>query len=107
MTGLVEAPSHDHGQISRRHGVVDMPAPEPPSTATGIAAAGPSAVWLLWDCAELVAVYDTERGARIAQADALFQILCTVGRDMDRLGAITVTPAVVHSTDTDPAWVTP
>ena len=73
---------------------MDMPAPEPPSTAASLAPADPSAVWLLWDRAELVAVYDTERGARIAQADALFQILCTVGRDMGRLGAITVTPAL-------------
>lgn len=83
-----------------------MPRHQPGTLPATIGTDAPPTVWLLRDDTTLLGVYDTERGARIAQADARFQILCTLGRDMGRLNAITVTPAVVHSTDTDPARVT-
>ena len=78
----------------------------PGTLPAAIGTDAPPTVWLLRDDTTLIGVYDTKRAARIAQADALFQILCTLGRDMGRLNAITVTHAVVHSTDTDPARVT-
>lgn len=79
---------------------------QPGTLPVGAGADAPPTVWLLRNDTSLLGVYDTERGARIAQADTLFQILCTLGRDLGRLNAITVTPAVVHSTDTDHARVT-
>ena len=80
-----------------------MPRHQPGTLPATMGADAPPTVWLLRDDTAVLGVYDTERGARIAQADALFQILCTLGRDLGRLGAITVTHAVVHPTDTDPA----
>ena len=79
---------------------------QPGTLPATIGADSPPTVWLLRDDTTVLGVYDTEHGARLAQADALFQILCTLGRDLGRLNAITVTPEVVHSTDTNPARVT-
>ncbi len=56
-------------------------------------------VWLLWDCADLVAAYDTEHDAQEARADLQHQLLCAYGPDIQLLESITVTPAAVHAND--------
>lgn len=50
-------------------------------------------VWLLWDCADLVAVFDTEADAYEARADLQHRLLCNYGPDLELLETITVTTA--------------
>ena len=65
---------------------------EPDAAATP-GRAGLRPVWLLWDCADLVAVFDTEADAYEARADLQHRLLCHYGTNLEFLETITVTTA--------------
>ena len=77
-----------------------------PTAAAGISSR-PRPVWLLWDCTDLVAVYDTEHGAQEAGADLRHQLLCEYGPDAQMLKSVTVTPAPLHETTAPTVAVAP
>ena len=57
------------------------------------------AIWLLWDCADLVAGYDTEQDAQEARADLQHRLLCEYGPDLELRVSLTVTTAALHVND--------
>jgi len=61
-------------------------------------------VWLVWDCTDLVGVYESERAARTAQTDAQFELLCTIGPDVDLLETITVSSTVLNTSGSRRRW---
>lgn len=64
--------------------------------------ARPARVWLLWDCADLIGIFDTEHDAREAQADVQHRLLCDFGPEPDLLESVTVTAAMLQT-----SWPTP
>lgn len=59
--------------------------------------APPARVWLLWDCADPIGIFDSEHDARQAQADLQHRLLCEFGPDPDLLETIAVTTAMVQT----------
>lgn len=64
-----------------------------PSAAPTPVSADRQPVWLLWDCADLVAVFDTEADAYEARADLQHRLLCDYGPNLELLETLTVTTA--------------
>jgi len=57
----------------------------------------PSAVWLLWDCTDLVAAFTSEADALEARADLEHRVRCEYGPDDDLLAGITLTTACLQT----------
>lgn len=55
------------------------------------------AVWLVWDCCDVLAAFNTERDAQDARADLQHQLLCEYGPDVELLESITITTAYVQA----------
>ena len=54
-------------------------------------------VWLVWDCCDVIAAFNTERDAQDARADLQHQLLCQYGPDVELLESITITTAHVQT----------
>ncbi len=61
------------------------------------------AIWLVWDCCDVVAAFDTERAAHEALADLQHRLLCQYGPNIELLDSITITTADVRCARTLPA----